>query len=118
MVLGDLAGLAVSDDGGLLLGEEAHFVDGAFGADAVDDADTGVSDGDKDEEEIFVGANRDNHEGEDEVDEVENGEGVPEDDSADGIGILGRSTINLALLDFGLDLRGSEAGECHRIIVA
>lgn len=36
---GDLEGFAVPDDGGVLLGDEFEFVDGAFGADFVDDAD-------------------------------------------------------------------------------
>ncbi len=36
---GNLAWFAVPDDGGFLLGDKAHFVDGFFGADGVDDAD-------------------------------------------------------------------------------
>ena len=72
----DLEGFAVSNDGGLLLGDEFELVDSAFGADFVDDADESVSDGDEEKKEIFVGANRDNHEGKDEIDEVENREGV------------------------------------------
>ena len=75
LVSGDLTGLAVTDDRGLLLGQETHFVDGAFGANFVDDADQSVGDGDEDEEKVFVGANQDDKDGQDEVDEVEEGEG-------------------------------------------
>ncbi len=104
LVLVDLALFAISDHSGAFFGEEAHFVDGFFGADAVDDADKSVCDGNEDKEEVFVGANRDNHEGEDEVYEVENREGVFEDDFRDGVfGVFGR-LVDLSLLDAGLDL--------------
>ena len=80
MVLVDLDWLAVTNDSGLLLGDEAHFVDGAFGADFVDDTNEGVCDGDEDEEEVLVRADGENHESEDEIDEIEDGESVFEDD--------------------------------------
>jgi len=104
LVLEDLANLSFPDDGRLLLGEEAHFVNGSFRTDAIDDADAGVSDSDEDEEEVFVGANGDNHEGKDEVDEVENRKGISEDNPADGVGVFMRDMVNPALLDAGLDL--------------
>lgn len=72
----DLESLAVSNDGRFLLRNEAHFIDGVLGADFVDNTDKGVGDGDKNKEEVFVGANQDNHSGQDEVDEVEDGKGV------------------------------------------
>ena len=46
LVLRDLPGASFPDDGGILLGDEAHFVDGALGANAVDDADESVGDSD------------------------------------------------------------------------
>ena len=117
LVLVDLDGFAVSDDGGLLLGGEAHFVDGAFGADFVDDTNQGVRDGDEDKEEVLVRADGQNHEGEDEVDEVEDGEGVFEDDFWDGASGFLRGAVDFALGDFGLDLFGSKTLWIHRIIV-
>ena len=58
---GDLAWFAISDDGGVLFGSETHFVDSFFGANGVNDANQSVRDGDKDEKEVFVGADRNNH---------------------------------------------------------
>ena len=68
----DLNRFAVSDDGRFLLGNEAHFVDGFFGTNFVDNADESVRYGDEDKKEIFVSADRDNHQGEDEIDKIKN----------------------------------------------
>ena len=80
VVLVDLDRLAITNDSGLLLGDEAHFVDGAFSADFVDDTNQSVRNGDEDEEEVLIRADGENHEGEDEIDEIEDGESVFEDD--------------------------------------
>ena len=101
-----MEGLAVADDGGALFGDQFQFVDGALGADFVGDADEGVGDGDEDKEEVFVRADEDNHHREDEVDEVENGEGVSQDNSADGVGGFSLGFVDFALPDFCCHLLG------------
>ena len=85
LIGGDLARFAVADDGGLLFREDSKFIDSFLGANFVDDANESVGDGDENKKEVFVGANGDNHEGEDEVDEVEDGEGVSEDNFGEGV---------------------------------
>ena len=109
LVLEDLPGFAVPDDGGLLLGNEAHFVDSPLGADAVDNRDAGVGDSNKDEKEILVGANRDNHQGEDEVDEVENRQSVSEDDFANGVLVFGGGAVDATICLTFFDLFFGEA---------
>ena len=76
----NLDGFVISNNSRVLLGEKFHLVDGAFGADFVDDGDESVGDGDKDEEEVFIRADDENHRCEDEVDEVEDRESVFRDD--------------------------------------
>ena len=68
--------MAVSDDCGLLLGYEAHFVDSALSTDFVDDADESIGDGDQYEKEVFVATDGDDHRSEDDIDEIEDSEGV------------------------------------------
>lgn len=85
LIGGDLTRFAVADDGGLLFGEDPEFVDSFFGTNFVNDTDEGVGDGDKDKKKVFVGTNRDDHESEDEVDEIENRKGVSEDDFGDSV---------------------------------
>ena len=106
------------DDSRALLGDKAHFVDGFFGADFVDDTNEGVGDSDKDKEEIFVAADNQDHYGEDEVDEVEDGEGVSGDNSADRVGLLFGWAVDFALLDFFGNLIFCEPSEFHKEIIA
>ena len=108
LVSRDLDGFAVTDDGGFLLGGEAHFVDSFLGTDFVDDTDKGVRDGDEDEEEVFIGADHEDHDGEDEVDEVKDSEGVSQDDFWDSVLGFLRGAVDFALGSFGLDLLSSE----------
>lgn len=116
---GDLASLAAADDGGFLFGLEFEFVDGAFGADFVDDADQGVGEGDEDEKEVFIGADQDDKDGKDEVDEIEESESGFQDDARDGVGggLFGQF-IDLAGGDFGGDFFRGETGEFHGDIIA
>ena len=85
LIGGDLTRLTITDDGWLLFGENSKFVDGFFGADFINNANEGVGDGNENKKEVFVGANGDNHESENEVDEIEDGKGVPEDDFGNGV---------------------------------
>ena len=110
LVLRNLSSFSVSDNSRLLLGDKTHFVDGFFGADAVDDADTSIGDGDEDEEKVFIGTNRDNHEGKDEVDEIKNSQSVGEDNFADRIAGFFGGAVDFTLFNAFLDLRFGEAG--------
>ena len=65
-----------------------------------------------------MGADGDNHEGQDDVDEVEDSEGVFQDYLCDGIsGFLG-STVDLAGFNFGFDLLRGESIMVHGNIIA
>ena len=97
---GGLKSFAVSNYRGLLLGDEAHFIDSFFGADFVDNANQSICDGDKDKEEVLVTADKEDHNGEDKVDKVEDGKGISSDDTADGIRLFFRGVVDLALPDF------------------
>ena len=105
----NLDSLSFPNNGGLLFGAKAHFVDGALGADAVDDTDQSVRNGDEDKEEVLIGANRDNHEGKDEVDEVEDGKGVRQDDFADGVLVFGGGAVDATICLTFFDLFFGEA---------
>ena len=63
-----------------MLRDETHFVDDFLRANAVNDADQSVRDGDPDKQHVFVAADRGDHESEDNVDEIKKGEGVFRDD--------------------------------------
>jgi len=97
-----------SNYGRLLLSDETHFVYGEFGADAVDDTDKGIGDSDEDKKKVFVGTDRDNHEGKYEVDEVKNRESVSKNNPPNGGLVFARGLINFALGDFRLDLLPSK----------
>lgn len=71
-----LEGFTVSDDSRALLGNKTHLIYGFFGADFIDDADEGVRDGDEDEKEVFMGADKNNHACKNKVDKIKDSESV------------------------------------------
>ena len=63
-----------------MLREKLKFIDDFLSTELVDDADQGVRNGYDDKKHVFITADRCDHEGKDEVDKIEEGEGVFGDD--------------------------------------
>lgn len=72
----NLIWFAVPDNGGVLLGDKAHFIDDFFGAELIYDADKSISDSDNDEEKILIRTNKKNHSSKDEIDKIKEGKAM------------------------------------------
>ena len=100
LVTGDLAGLTVTNDSRLLLGNEAHLIDGFFGTYFVDNTNKSVCDSNEDKKEIFIRANIDNHEGKDKIDKIKDGKSIAENNLRDGVLVFTGGGINFTMFDF------------------
>ena len=81
----DLVSATAAFDNGVFCGENAKFVDDFLGAEVVNNADEGVCDGNENKEHVFVTTDRDDHERQNQVHEVEKGESMAGDDFPGGV---------------------------------
>ena len=118
LLLADLANLTISDNRRPLFRDKTHFVDGFLGANFVDNADKGISNGDEHKKKIFVAADKKNHDGKDEVNEIEDSESVFKDDFTDGVRLFPRGAIDAALANFLGNFFVCEPSKFHKEIIA
>ena len=76
---------AVADDRHLRLREEGELVVHALGADFLKDADGGVAEYNADEQSVFIGADRQNGDGQQQIDDVEQRQQVVAEDARVGL---------------------------------
>ena len=75
----------VADDRHLRLREEGELVDHALGADFLKDADGGVAEYNADEQSVFIGADRQHGDGQQQIDDVEQRQQVVAEDARVGL---------------------------------
>ena len=99
---------AVADDHGLLGSEERELIHHALGTKRLYDADSRVQHHDAQKADVLPRARGKHQEGEDEVDEVKDGEEVLSEELPDRFGLDARVDVDLARGDALLDLCGGE----------
>ena len=67
---------------------------------------------------MLVAADYEDHDGEDEVNKIEDGKGIFKDDFADRIGLLLRGAVDAALANFLGSFCICEPGKFHKKIIA
>ena len=107
-VAGELDGHAVAHHQGVGLPDDGEVVQGAFGAELLDDADDGVGDDQHPEDALLHLAGGHHDDEEDEQDGVDAGEHVVPDDPGGGAAGTIRHRVDLARVDPLLDLRGAQ----------
>ena len=89
----------VANRDGALRGEQCELVHHALGAQGLHDADTSVEEHDPQKGQVLPGAGQDDERGQDDVDEVEQGAGVLDDEFLDRLGLELGVDVDLALRD-------------------
>lgn len=91
--------MIVANRDGALRGEQRELVHHALGAQGLHDADARVEEHDPQEGQVLPGAGQDDERGQDDVDEVEQGAGVLDDELLDRLGLELSVDVDLALRD-------------------
>ena len=91
--------LTIADRDGALGGEQRELVHHALGAQGLHDADARVEEHDPQEGQVLPGASQDDERGQDDVDQVEQGAGVLDDEFLDRLGLELGVDVDLALRD-------------------
>ena len=128
---------AVADNRYLRLREEGELVDHALGADLLKNADGGVAEHNADEQSVFIGADRQNGDGQQQIDDVEQRQQVVAEDARVGLRLyagvfvaqpfvpalgglrVGQSAVGRGLISFrclGAFRKGRELGVAFQLL--
>ena len=97
LVLAEFDDLAVAQDAQLAFGEDRELVHALFRADLLHDTDDGIEQHHADEQQVLVRADEHQQDKQEDVDAVEYGADVVDEDALDRLGFDGRGGVDLTL---------------------